>query len=341
MTPVPAAHRSVRGPRVGRRAALGVGGGGALALLLTGCGETTRTASGAAAVQDAATGSLPVDPLPGPADGILEMPSRRFRLQGVRTASMLDVEDARTAGLPVPEDASVREVLPARGEMFLLASVTIHDPLHMPSWQVPGAQGDRILVAGTPVGDLPSGQELFVIASVPEDGPDPEHVVLESTAGTLTQRLSLVDGSRPDPEPAPVYGPRPRVTIALNWWEHEREGMAEPLRGFLRAGEVSPVLSDGTWAATGAMLLSLHGNRTGQSSAAGSSTLALILPDGSEAPARGDHSSVLDGGTAWFEVPEDLQEATARVTLRGRDAGGADIELGTQEIRVDVRATLR
>lgn len=314
--------------RVTRRTALGAGGGGTLALLLAGCGDTSRIAAGTAVASDGAIALPAVTPLLQSATSAVELPGVRYEVYGTNTEEFMTREMARKIGLPVPDGDDLDKVLPARGEVFFVSILSSSKVHHMPSWQVTGEVTERVLVDGIEIESPPQKLaqsapegllDLVVVASVPEGELDPEHLVFESTLGEVTQRLSLVDGSRLSSDVEHVYGPHTTLTVADNWWEYTGKDLSERLAGFLLAGRVVPALPDGTWAAPGTMLVSLLVSNLPLVGDPETSTVTLVLPDGSEAPASGDHSLVFEavegGGEAWFEVPLDTESATARVDL--------------------------
>lgn len=234
------------------------------------------------------------------------------------------------AGLEVPDHEQLEEVLPARGEQFLVADLERRPPTHLPYEALPGTYVERVplddVEIARPAHSAPEtegSRTLQILVSVPADI-TPERIVLESSLDGITQRLSLLDGSRVSSDIEHVYGPRPALEAATNWWQRAGEDLSGLLAGFVIAGRVAALTPDGVWAAPDALMVSLH-VCTYPRRGPGAGTLSLLLPDGTTAAPRGDHSHVFEvvpgGREAWFEVPADVGDATARVELGG---GGAE-----------------
>lgn len=324
--------------RIGRRAAFGVGGAGALALLLAGCGSAARLPSGTALVSEAGGGPLSTTPLAPQEDCLIELPGVQYRVRGMSLAGFLPPDRAREAGLDIPVNDELEEVLPARGERFLVADLDRRPPSHLPHEALPGTYVERVLLDDVEVArpahsapEVEGLRSLQILVSVPEDI-TPERIFLESSLEGITQRLSLLDGSRVSSDIEQVYAPRPSLEVAANWWQRTSEDPWALLAGFVVAGNVTSVTPEGLWAAPETLMVSLHVCTYPGSGPAGG-TLDLLLPDGSMATPRGDHSRVFEavegGGVAWFEVPADIEAATARVEL-GLDGR----VVGTEEIAV-------
>lgn len=333
---------------VPRRAALGLGGAGTLALLLAGCGRSTRLEAGTAAV--APPGERPLDltavgpranPLAPPAGQVIELPGVQYSLRASGLVTSLSALHARAIGLPIPEGDELEDVLPASGETFLLAAVRLDRPRHLPDQELLADVVERVLLDGVELArpeDRPlaeaRGSDVQILVSVPE-GVTPERIVLETVADGITQTLSLLDGTRMSSDIEHVYAPRPGVEVAHNWWQHSSEVPRTLLAGTLLAGDVTVMAPDGTWAAPDSLLVSLCVSGLAQQHTQDSS-LELLLPDGTSAARHGDHSRLFEitegGGVAWFEVPADLERATARLEI-GLDG----TTLGTEEIEVTFR----
>ena len=328
-----------------RRAALGLGGAGTLGLLLAGCGRSTRLEAGTALVAPPGERPLGVtavgpwtNPLAPPADEVMELPGVQYSLHASGLVTSLPALHARAIGLPVPEDDGLEDVLPASGETFLLAVVRIGRPRHLPDQELLADGVERVLLDGVELArseDRPlaeaRGSDVQILVSVPE-GVTPERIVLETVADGITQTLSLLDGTRMSSDIEHVYAPRPEVEVADNWWQHRSEAPRTLLAGTLLAGDVTAVAPDGTWAAPDSILVSLCVSGLAQQHSQDSS-LELLLPDGTSVSRHGDHSRLFEiaegGGVAWFEVPADLERATARLEI-GLDG----TTLGTEEIEV-------
>lgn len=324
-----------------RRAALGAGGAGALALLLAGCGREARLPAGTALVSD--PGQLPFAltrqvPQLG---SVVELPGVQYAVAAAELETSLPADQARAAGLEVPDGEDLERVLPARGELFLVAELDRRSPQHLPDAARPGTYIERVLLddveiarPGPSAPEVEGVRTVQILASVPE-GVSPERIVLETELDGITQQLSLLDGSRVSSDIEHVYTPRPALAVADNWWQHADVDARVLLAGFLAAGSTEAVTPEGAWAAPDSLMVCLYVGNPPQRHEQ-SSTLRLLLPDGTAAVARGDHSRVFEavegGGEAWFEVPADLESATARV-----EVGLGGTVLGTEEIAVSVR----
>ncbi|GAA4519156.1 hypothetical protein GCM10023160_02460 [Brachybacterium paraconglomeratum] len=324
--------------RIGRRAAFGIGGAGALALLLAGCGSAARLPSGTALVSEAGGGPLSTTLLAPQEDRLIELPGVQYRVRGMSLVESLPPDLAREAGLDIPVDDELEEVLPARGERFLVADLDRRPPSHLPHEALPETYIERVLLDDVEVArpahsapEVEGFRSLQILVSVPE-GITPERIVLETSLEGITQRLSLLDGSRVSSDIEQVYAPRPSLEVAANWWQRTSEDPWTLLAGFVVAGDVTAVTPEGLWATPETLMVSLH-VCTYPGSGPGVSTLALLLPDGSATTPRGPHGQAFEvadgGGTAWFEVPADIASATARIEL-----GVDGTALGTEEIAV-------
>jgi hypothetical protein len=277
-------------------------------------------------------------PLAPSAEVVMELPGVQYALRSSALVTSVSAIHARAIGLPIPEDEDLEDVLPASGEAFLLAVVRLGRPRHLPDQEPDADRVERVLLDGAEIArfeDPPlaevRGQDVQMLLSVPEDV-TPERIVLETVADGITQTLSLLDGTRQSSDIEHVYAPRPGIVVADNWWQHRSEVPQTLLAGALLAGDVTPVAPDGTWAEPDSLLVSLFVDCLAQRHTQDSS-LELLLPDGSSAPRHGDHSRLFEiaegGGVAWFQVPADLESATARLEI-GLDG----TRLGTEEIEV-------
>lgn len=323
--------------RLSRRAAFGLGGTGALALLLAGCGDTVHLPSGIARVVESGA-PLSTTPLAPAPDHLIELPGVQHRVRAVSLSRSLPLGPARSAGLEIPDGSEAEEVVAADGEQLLVADLERRPPSHLPSRPVPGTYAERVLLDGVevarPVPDAaepePSGM-VQILVSVPE-GITPERIVLESSLDGITQQLSLLDGSRVSSDIEHVYAPRPDLAVAPNWWQRSGEAPRALLAGSVFSGGTAAVTPEGLWAAPESLMVCLQVCTYPQRDP-GRSTLSLVLPDGSQAAPRGDHSTVFQmvegGGVAWFEVPAAVESAIALVAL-----GTGETDLGTVEIAV-------
>ncbi|ATG50725.1 hypothetical protein CFK38_03715 [Brachybacterium vulturis] len=333
-----AASTGQSAPRWSRRAAFGVGGAGALALLLAGCGGSARLPARTVLLSEAGGGPLPTTGLAPQEGHLIELPGVRYQVRGVSLSESLPAQQAREAGLEIPDGEELEVVRAARGEQLLVVDLDRRPPSFLPTRPVPGTYLERVLLDGVEVArpgrsapEVEGPRALQILISVPEDI-TPERIVLESSLDGITQRLSLLDGSRVSSDIEHVYAPRPDLEVAANWWQRTGSDPWTFLAGTVVAGTVAAVTPDGTWAAPGSLMVSLL-VCTYPTGRPGTSTLGLVLPDGSTATPRGDHSRVFEavegGGEAWFEVPRETAGATARVELSAHGT-----VLATEEIAV-------
>lgn len=337
-----------------RHGTLGAAGAAAAALLLAGCGNGDRLPPGASG--DSTDATLEGDWLEKPPAGddyAMELPGVRYEVTACGTTPTLDAALAKRCGLPDPSDADSEQVRAADGETFLLATVRATAPRIMPrDFLEKAPYTERILVGGTVhsvrAGTLRTdgvglGPTLTIAVSVPE-GAAEDHVAFEVVSGGHAQRLSLATGKRLESDLDMIYAGMPTARAEANWWQRTLEGDEHrpTIAGFLLGAEMTPVLTDGTWPATGHLLLGMVVSTLPPGAdARETSTIELVLPDGSTAETQRDPSRAFSmdrhrRDAAWFEVPADARSATARVHLSVKTPDGKDHDLGTEKIALEI-----
>lgn len=339
-----------------RRQLLAGVGAGAAATLLASCGEAPRARSGHVVATDDLSVLLPdLRPLEDLDSHAVELIGRRYRVVASSLQPTLARHLAESLGFleADPEADGDQEVLAPEGEVFLLAELHVEGSRvlagHLPQRDV---HSDRLVLGGEAGEPWPRPMEVGgrarIALTVPED-PGPEAAMLEVTCEEISQRLSLVDGSRISSDLEHWYDSWYQAVPEQIWWERFDEvgDAGLTMAGAVRSVDVQPGLVDGTWPGPGKILLGV--DLTVLPTPEGIEALyelVLLLPDGTEATRRGrtaqealvnpDHPAAV-----WFEVPHDVDAVTARLTLGTRAAGGAETSLGTEDIPVRIRAVER
>lgn len=337
-----------------RRGALAVAGAGTASLALAGCAGDERTEAGIAVVLPGRSSAVDgLETLPTDLDHAIELPGLRCRVESAALLDSLPRTVAAGLGLTAPSDDEAETWLPADGEAYLVAVVVAEIPRTMdPQWPEGAEYTDRAVIGGEEVASvlgplLPASADLTpdrraktVVASVPADLAAAD-AVLELADGEVVQSISLLDGTR---IASTIEGWYAQVATAspehIAWERYDDRFDGGPvLAGCVVDAVIRPSRIDGTWPADGRLMLGvglslLEPMPGGEET----STLTLVLPDGSEAEAETDPSAAFAsaGATrAWFEVPGDLETATVRLAL-SLDVDGEALDQGTEEIALTI-----
>lgn len=214
----------------------------------------------------------------------------------------------------------------ADGEQFFVAVITADDARHDVEGDLPEtATAIRVGANTLPDGTVPSieqGDQITVIVSAPKDT-QPADLVLEVVQNDKTQALSLVDGTRTESEVEHIYGRPTAVAIGdPKTWSGEFKDYNRNdahLEGQMDAGVILPAHPKSGWAKPGNVLLGLDitTNKVAASDA-DLSELVIELEDGSTQKWLEDPKDLFYrfAERVWFEVPADVQKATAKLTAK-------------------------
>lgn len=277
----------------------------------------------------------PVEETP---EHVLQAPGISLRV--TQTALLEEIEPEMAA--EVAQVHGETRLLPADGEVFLLATVVMEDS----QWggtevESPGTvrvAGSEVPAVSFIAGSGQRNQSTYLL-SIPE-GTVPEDAVVELTTGDVVQSLSLMDGSRVDSDVEHIYQAGSEVSVDGEGWSHVFDSWASgthEINGQVTGAVITPYV-DG-WARPGQVFLGVDIDARDNGGVDDDiTTIQIELPDGSTVTPDNDHSSLVNrfAERAWFQVPADSEQLTLHVNPMGK-AGRDEIDF---ESPVEVTLTI-
>lgn len=259
-------------------------------------------------------------------DNLVEVFGAHYTVEQVAKTEALPKDLAEQVGGGTQEYAE--QVKAAEGEAFYVAVLTADDPRHDYDGNADapeittGYRTDGNPIEGMSLPDIQVGDTKAVVVSADADA-EPEDVTFEIEQDSVSQELSLVDGSRTHSDVEEIYerGTEVEVGDPSTWEvtaEHERHS-ATTVSGEVDGGVVLPAHPEHGWPGKGKVFLGLDISATEPDDIFYDSTQAVLeFEDGTtarwEEEPHGYPRAFED--RVWFEVPADTEEAELQLDVQ-------------------------